>query len=237
MKRYLITAALIAALVVCLIFPKPDAANATGTVCSYTSGTTLADTDYFSLSRNCGGTYKLAATAWQTYLIEDTTTNGTTTKAPSSNAVFDALALKLNKAGTATNDDAAAGAIGEVASTVVATGSAVSLATGTAKTVASVSLTAGDWEVTGVIDFKPAATTTATYLQSGISATNNTTGAQDSFTQLTAAVPAGGPDPAIPTPTIRVSIGSTTTYYLVGKAAFAVDTLGAYGTIRARRVR
>jgi hypothetical protein len=237
MKNRLSAYLLIVLLVAALFFPFHYPAGATGTVCSYSSGAPLVSTDVFSFSRNCGGTYKITGAGLVTYLIEDAINNAETTKAPTENAVYDALALKMNKAGTATNDDAATGGVGELLSSVVATGAAQSLTTDTAKSVTSLSLTAGDWDVTCAVDFKNAATTTATYLEAGISATNNTLGGQDTTAVDSGAITTGGPEPVLTCPVVRVSLASPTTYYMVAKAGFAVDTMGAYGTLRARRVR
>ena len=55
--------------------------------------------------------------------------------------------------GTTTNDDAAAGKIGEYQSAGIGFGSAISLTTATPANVTSISLTAGDWDVSGVIYF------------------------------------------------------------------------------------
>jgi hypothetical protein len=58
--------------------------------------------------------------------------------------------------GTATNDSAAAGQVGEVISSVVTSG--VAVATGATATVGSIALTAGDWDVMGEVWFAPGST-------------------------------------------------------------------------------
>lgn len=145
--------------------------------------------------------------------------------------------LGLVGLGTTTNDSAATGYIGEYVSASLASGSATSLTTGTAKTITSISLTAGDWDVTGVVDFHPDTTTTTTYLQGGISTTNNTLGAADTYFSNTFAIATTSVDASEVCPTVRISINTTTTVYLVAVAGFAISTLSGYGTIRARRVR
>ena len=141
--------------------------------------------------------------------------------------------------GTATNDDAAAGKIGQYVSSTLASGAAVSLTTGVPANVTSISLTAGDWDVTGVVDFAFGATTSYTALLGGISTTANTFGAQDSRFdfETPAAVPTATTAPAWVVPVVRLSLATTTTVYLVAAANFTISTLGAYGTIRARRMR
>lgn len=155
------------------------------------------------------------------------------------------LALKLNKAGTTTNDNAAAGQIGEVKSTTVAIDSAVSETTATPVDVCTLSLTAGDWEVSGVIN-RTLAGVTATQYTASISPTANSVPAQaggsgvgaDSTivqcatfgTTITGTFfTAVGP--------IRVSLASTATIHLVAADTFSAGTVGLYGTLRARRVR
>lgn len=140
--------------------------------------------------------------------------------------------------GSVTNDNAAAGYVGEYTSAAVAAGSAVSLTTATTANVTSISLTAGDWDVDGIVQYTPAASTSVTQLTQGSSSTTATVGAQGTFSKwVTAANVLTAVDPAWVIPTTRVSIAATTTIYLVANATFTVSTLTAYGLIRARRVR
>lgn len=139
-------------------------------------------------------------------------------------------------AGTTSNDSAAAGQLGEYQTATIASGAAVALTTATTANVTSLSLTAGDWDVTGTVDYTYGAGTNVTISQQGISTTSATLGAQDTYTSVyTGGVPTA--DQGFQTPTVRISISSTTTVYLVSKCAFTVSTNKAYGTIRARRVR
>jgi hypothetical protein len=142
--------------------------------------------------------------------------------------------------GTVTNNSASAGFIGEILSTQVAAGSAVGIATGTPIDIAAVSLTAGDWDVTGQVYYTAAATTSITTLASSLSATTAT---MDNTTLGAATRHAGAafvPGAAVmtyPIGPLRVSLAATTTYYLVASANFTVSTLTGHGIIRARRVR
>ena len=70
--------------------------------------------------------------------------------------------------GTTLGDNANAGAVGEVISSGVVQGSAVALSTGIRSTVTTISLTAGDWDVSGCINFYPAASTTGSYISGAI---------------------------------------------------------------------
>ncbi|MES3041811.1 MAG: hypothetical protein V4730_11770 [Pseudomonadota bacterium] len=146
--------------------------------------------------------------------------------------------------GSITNDSAAAGNIGEFITSTVAAASAVALTTATGRDVTSISLTAGDWDVSGQVDFVLAGVT-ATLFQSGISLATNTLPSQAGgsglgtdaltgvplLTTILSATYAQGIAP------VRISLAATTTVYLVAQAAFSVGTTTAYGTIRARRER
>lgn len=156
-----------------------------------------------------------------------------------------ASALSSNIPGTTTNDSAAAGNVGEFVTATVAVGAAVALTTATTTNVTSISLTAGDWDLSGQVDFNPGATTSITVLQGGVSLTTATLAGQaggaglgtDPTLVITqpAAVPVG--QVHIQAGPVRLSISATTTVFLVAQGTFTVSTLAAFGTIRARRVR
>lgn len=141
--------------------------------------------------------------------------------------------------GTATNDNAAAGEIGEYTECALAQGSATSLTTNTAKDVCTVSLTAGDWDVSGAIGFLPGASTSITVLYGGWSTVANTadTTAGKYFQQATAAQIPTNIVQEFAVPTYRFSLSGTTTVRLIGLSIFTASTNTAFGLIRARRVR
>jgi hypothetical protein len=143
--------------------------------------------------------------------------------------------------GTPTNDNAAAGNIGELLTASLLVGAATGLVTATAKDVITIALTGGDWEISGVIDFHPAATTNATLLLSGASLVANTLGADDTFSSqvfLTAGQVTVAGDYRQIIPLQRVSVvPAGAVAHLVAQATFTVAAMTAYGTIRARRVR
>jgi hypothetical protein len=137
--------------------------------------------------------------------------------------------------GVATNSSAHAGYPGEfISSTVV---SPVSLTTATPLTVTSISLTAGDWDVSGSIYFAPAGTTIISDEQGGIDLTTNTlpTAPAGGYANVSGLAQAAGTAISLTLGYVRVSLASTTTVYLVAQATFTVSTCGAYGTIQARR--
>jgi hypothetical protein len=140
--------------------------------------------------------------------------------------------------GTGSNDNANASDIGEYSTATIATGSSLSLTSPNALNVTNFTLTPGDWDVWGVIDYLAGGATTFTVMKSGISTTSATIGSQDTFTNLAlAGTLAAASDMAQTTPTVRISIASSTIVYLVAQVTFAVSTLKVYGSIFARRVR
>lgn len=147
--------------------------------------------------------------------------------------------------GVVDGNPAPAGQVGEQLATTVTSASAVAVSTGTAKDVASLALTPGEWLVQGLVHHKPAGTTNVTQLRSSISATVDTEGTQAGAGGIgaeglvvlnqAAAVPAGDVSQVIPP--VRVIITANTTLHLVAKDTFTVSTMGVYGSITARRVR
>lgn len=143
--------------------------------------------------------------------------------------------------GVTDGSDAAAGIVGEFLSANVQSTSAVSLVSGTAKTVTSLSLTAGDWDVWALAGFHPVAgSTNANNLAAGLSTTTNTLPSEPwlgGYASLGIVNQLTSGDYNLAIPSIRVNISSTTTYYLVEQCAFSSSTMGGYGAIMARRRR
>lgn len=144
---------------------------------------------------------------------------------------------------TATNDSASSGNLGEYIKSAVASGSAVSLTTATPKDVTTISLTAGDWDITANCYFSTGGTTTVSQVQCGIGTTANTFPAAPDdtlgFTSWFVAVANAvtGGSPAISSGVFRQSLSTTTTIHMVASSTFLTSTQAAYGDIRARRVR
>jgi hypothetical protein len=140
--------------------------------------------------------------------------------------------------GTTTNDNAAAGIVGEYVESIIAFGSAVSLATTVAKTVTSLSLSAGDWTLFGLVGFAAAATTSMTVLLGGLSSVTNSLNESDAYFDF--AMPAyvrGADEMVYAIPTRRYSLSAPGNIYLVARATFTVAALGGFGRISARRTR
>jgi hypothetical protein len=169
--------------------------------------------------------------------------NGSTIVAVTSTgvAVTGTLSASGGNVGTTTNNNAAVGVIGEYVSSAVGTGSN-SLTTATAKNLTTISLTAGDWDVSGCIFLDGAVTTNVTLLRGNASSTSATINfyaigwAGLSFGSA-GVIPNATGSLSVPLPTQRFSLSATTTIYLVGIATFSVSTLTAGGYITARRVR
>jgi len=141
--------------------------------------------------------------------------------------------------GTNTNDAAAAGYIGEYIESVV--GSTSAPTTAQYGDLTSVSLTAGDWDVSAIayLALNGATMTVDNGPFIGVSSTsgNATTGLVEGDSW------AGGPNPTsgvatnFVIPTKRISLAVTTTYYLKMKCAYSAGTPKFYGRLSARRVR
>jgi len=145
------------------------------------------------------------------------------------------VATKLDHTGKATGAAAAAGEIGEIMTSTIAVGSAVSLTTATPANITSLPLTAGAWEIRAVPDANLGAAT-ITDFQAGISPTTATFGAQDTSIKTPLALTAHTDAYGFPCPTVIVNLAAPTTYYLVASATFSAGAVGGFGTLEARRI-
>jgi len=144
-----------------------------------------------------------------------------------------------NIAGTTTNDSAAAGEVGEYVNSTITSGAPVSFTSNQTKNLTSISLTAGDWDVWGIVTVLMTNPTTNSYFtgQANVGPTTNTV-TQDNLQAI------GGITVPSATTTLgftihvvprRVSLASTTTYYIVLASPGFTST--AFGGIMARRRR
>lgn len=128
-----------------------------------------------------------------------------------------------------------AGFLGEQIRATLGAGAATTLTNATAKTVISITLTPGIWDISAVIGYSGTVTGTQSVID--ISTTDNTLGgtAGDSQCQipLTSNVSA---DLGMSIPSYRVTPSTSTTYYLIAFAAFTVGTYKAYGRLSGTRV-
>ena len=150
------------------------------------------------------------------------------------NYVTQAGDLVLVYADTTTQFDLFVIPNGTTISSTITSGSAISLTTGAAKTITSIDLTAGRWNVFHDASFEPAATTNLTTIISSLSATDNTldlTPGNISVQRFGASglVPAAGL--TLQTKVTRLSIAASATYYMVCRADFTVSTCSAFGKL------
>lgn len=136
---------------------------------------------------------------------------------------------------------ASAGNVGELIVSNVTSGSPVSLVSATPKTITSISLTTGDWDVWATVQFTGGATTTVNAIQSSISQTTNvvdTTNDRFYETVFSGGTPFNFGTPiSAPVGPNPIQLSGTTTIYLVAQCYFGVSTCSGYGKIQARRVR
>jgi hypothetical protein len=135
---------------------------------------------------------------------------------------------------------AAAGKVGEVISSLVPVGSDVSLTTATPANMTNISLTAGDWDVQGSVNFVGGS---ATIVAGALH--------EVGFNTTTATLPVDGSEIYVNSPVLTTTsanfgtavqrkvynVATTTTVYLVAEGTFTAGTEKVYGTITARRVR
>lgn len=138
--------------------------------------------------------------------------------------------------GTTTNNNVQAGSVGESVSSVQ--GAASVPTSGQYGDLTSISLTAGDWDVTGMVQFN-ANGATVTVIIMGISTTSG-----NSSTGLTAgSAVSNGPPPVVTydvnlsVPPLRFSLSGTTTIYLKYFSTYTVAVPLAAGRLSARRAR
>jgi hypothetical protein len=142
--------------------------------------------------------------------------------------------------GTATNDDAVAGNYGEY---ITASATGVSLVSQTAKTLTSIALTAGDWDIRTEQQYGGNAATIVDGMLTSISLVNNTFDStlgryiSNSFGTSFApfAVDVGQVGQSLGP--VRFSLSGNTTIYSIGYLGFTVSTATSSAILSARRVR
>lgn len=140
--------------------------------------------------------------------------------------------------GTTTNDDRAAGNVGEYVSSTV--GTTTIATTNTGQDITSISLTAGDWNVTGGVRFtQNGATWTQqlVYVANGVSG-NSFTGSVPGLTTNLCGNASSATTPTDLTmfvPSQRISLASPAIIYLKVRALFSAGSPQAEGSIEARR--
>lgn len=188
------------------------------------------DTYFWNDGTHGNWSFNYGAAGTQIFKIEDT---GVLSK------VNQSFGAGVGLVGTATNDAAAAGNVGEYVTAAIAVGSAIAAGTTTQyKTITSISLTAGDWIVSGQVStILSAATATAAMAAISLFANNTVTDQVDGVNQLAGGPPTANYNNTITISNYRISLASTTTVYLKCAQTFAVGTPTMFGSINAVRAR
>ncbi len=146
-------------------------------------------------------------------------------------------AWTIDHIGTNTNDSAAAGYVGEYILSQNTAGT--SLTQNVVTNITSITLSAGDWDVSGNVNLTYTTTNSTTFtLQGGITTTSATLGALDTYSQFVVhAGNAATQTQIFASPEVRLSLSTSTIVYLIGFANGGLSSITGRGTIRARRVR
>jgi hypothetical protein len=131
----------------------------------------------------------------------------------------------------------ATGYVGEIITHNVPSASAVSCAaSGSAKDMASIPLTAGNWNVTGNIFFDTTSSGAANTIGKGWLSLTSATAPDNSMTENGFSAAASGANIGIGVPDLTVSVSGTTTVYITGLASYGAGTPTMCGNITATRL-
>ena len=134
--------------------------------------------------------------------------------------------------GVVDGSEAKAGTVGEV---LTASGGPIGISNNAATTVATLPLTAGDWDVSGQVTYTEAAGTHASQIAASVSTVTNTL---QQATSLIAATFGTGSTLQLGTAgSARVNGAAASSVFLVAFTTFTGGTMQAGGIIRARRMR
>lgn len=141
--------------------------------------------------------------------------------------------------GTATNNNAAVGFVGEYVESVISSTTSVPGATAVWANLTSISLSAGDWDVDGIMSLDNANSAAITQYAGAISINSGTTTTDqiDGSNQGDSATPGAAAIRTITIPSYRLSLSTTTTVYLKMNVTYTVATPQYRCRISARRAR
>lgn len=137
-----------------------------------------------------------------------------------------------NCSATVNGTYASAGHIGEYLSNQT---TVVSLTNGIAANITTLSLTPGDWDVEGIVQFNPAGTTVLFGQAASVSTASATVGAFGSLVSINLSAGTTGVGSALTLPKTRVNVSVATTVYAVATGSFTTSTCTASAFLRARR--
>jgi len=150
--------------------------------------------------------------------------------------------------GTNTNDNAAAGYVGQfienartTATPTITSSTYTSIDSGNVtfndNNETGITLTAGDWDISAVVNFQPVAATASNFIVFvGTAKGTGTTGSLAYANTVHTNYSTSG-QTVLTVPTWRVSLTSSTTYYLKARATYTGTAVNAVGSLRARRFR
>jgi hypothetical protein len=140
-----------------------------------------------------------------------------------------------NLPGIASNTAAAAGKVGEVIS---ASGTSGTLTSGVTAALGSISLTAGDWDVSAMVTFNTGGATSTTDYYAALSATSASLTAYGTSIQIHQRISAmADHSESFAIPPTQALINATTSFYLNAQAVYTGTATTATYSIRARRAR
>lgn len=141
--------------------------------------------------------------------------------------------------GTTTNDSAAAGIVGEYKESIISVATNFPGASGAYGDMTSLSLTAGDWDVSLAVYLVQNGATITPSVRAGISATsgNSATGLVPGSNAFNTLPPTAASESFVVVPNYRVSLSGTTTYYAKLVGTYSVANPQFLCRFSARRVR
>lgn len=157
---------------------------------------------------------------------------------PAENSLWIDNGTKVVIPGRTDAGSAAAGKVGEIISSTVLVGSAVALVAGTSQNITSISLTAGEWDVTGNVAINPTGTTVLTQVVGWVSTTSITlptipnSGGEAAWGGSATATPI-----VLPVGLRSYKFSSTTTVFLSVFTQWTTAQPGGYGYIQGRRIQ
>lgn len=180
----------------------------------------------------------ISTTAARTWSLPDATGTVLVTGAAINSVPSITFSSTSGIIGTTTNDNAAAGSVGEYQETVLlSSGSLVPLTSGVAGNIVQLTnLSAGDWDVWGNFVLDVAGVSTITTLLGWVSSTS-ATAPNIVFTTRLENQTANNTDIALPVATRRFSLSAPTTIYLSMLSQYTGGTVTGFGAIYARRRR
>jgi len=125
---------------------------------------------------------------------------------------------------------------GEIISSEIPSGSAVSLTTATTANITSITVPKGKWKITAEVSFLGDGSTSVTQYGAGISTTSAAYPSKARFRVITPAfVSASGVGFGGPTGGLYIEVAADTLVYLVAQGTFTAGALQAFGNIYATR--